>query len=174
MSARWLIAATYVSPTKANEMIHSNMENKSGPEIANRLYQVIQKNKASEEAYSKAANKVISANLKSHFQEIYTKRKRFDQTLTKEVSRIFPEPLPVAWKDNHIDLWIDIESIIRSSDDVTILNACLQGDRLAVREYNELLEKYSLPFEVYHAIRKHKMFIEVDLQKMSNRKVYNS
>ena len=48
-----------------------------------------------------------------------------------------------------------------------MLKACIQGDRAAAREYADLLEKYSLPFDVYHVIKKHKMFIELDLHKAS-------
>ncbi|MCM4166601.1 hypothetical protein KCTC52924_03541 [Arenibacter antarcticus] len=148
-------------------MIHLNIDNEYDAKIAIQLYGVILKNKESKNAYCKAMERAVSADLKTYFQDKFTKYKRFDETLAREVSVAFPQLLPVAWRNNNRDFWIDTETIFRLSDDASMLKACIQGDRAAVREYADLLEKYSLPFDVYHVIRKHKMFIEVDLHKVS-------
>ncbi|WP_026809927.1 ferritin family protein [Arenibacter latericius] len=157
----------YCGSTKAKKMMHLNIDNEYEAKLAILLHGVILKNKESESAYCKAMERAVSADLKAHFQDKFTKHKRFDETLTREVSVAFSQLPPVAWRNSNKDLWIDTETIVRLSDDASMLKVCIQGDRAAVREYAVLLEKYSLPFDVYHVIRKHKMFIELDLHKAS-------
>jgi hypothetical protein len=134
-------------------------------EMADRLHGIILKNKETQNEYCRAINLVTSKELKSYFQSKCDKLKRFDGSLVHEVSVAFPQILPIVRSKNYTGTWMSTDSINNSADEASMLKVSIQCDKAAVGEYADLLERYLLPFDIYHLIRKHKMFIEVDLYK---------
>jgi|GEM_PF-3155323 len=145
--------------------MHITTVSKENREMADRLHGIILKNKESQNEYCRAVNRVASKELKSYFQSKCGKLKRFDRSLVHEVSIAFPQTLPVVRYENYAGAWMATDSIISSADEASMLKVSIQCDKSAVSEYADLLERYLLPFDIYHLIRKHKMFIEVDLYK---------
>lgn len=125
-------------------------------EIASKLHWIILKNMELEINYLKVTNFVASRNLKTYFLKKSSDLKKFTESLKYEVSIAYPQLFPNALAKYTLQ-WLDPVAILQSTDEATIFELSLYGDRKAVREYENLLNKYLIPFEIYHLIRKHKM-----------------
>ncbi|WP_031442451.1 hypothetical protein [Arenibacter algicola] len=135
-------------------------------EIASKLHWIILKNMELEINYLKVTNFVASRNLKTYFLKKSSDLKKFTESLKYEVSIAYPQLFPNALAKYTLQ-WLDPVAILQSTDEATIFELSLYGDRKAVREYENLLNKYLIPYEIYHLIRKHKMWIEVNLIKFT-------
>lgn len=135
-------------------------------EIASKLHWIILKNMELEINYLKMTNFVASRNLKTYFLKKSSDLKKFTESLKYEVSIAYPKLFTNALVKYSLQ-WLDPVAILQSTDDATMFELSLNGDRKAVREYENLLNKYLIPFEIYHHIRKHKMWIEVNLIKFT-------
>lgn len=93
-----------------------------------------------------------------YFQRKSNQWKKFGNSLKIKAMVAFPSGIRPKEE-------MDIMEIPSLDNGATTIKNFSQRERAEVEEYRKILEGQRLPFEIYQIIRKHKMWIEVDLSK---------
>lgn len=123
-----------------------------------KLRGIMQRNKEEEKAYHYAANSADDKKLTNYFRRKSKECKKFGKALKIKVMAAFPAG---GGPETEIDI---VELPLLESGATTLKRFSLR-ERADVDDYRKILEGQKLPFEIYELIRKHKMWLEVDLSK---------
>ncbi|MBC8769865.1 hypothetical protein H4O18_17835 [Arenibacter sp. BSSL-BM3] len=123
-----------------------------------KLKEIMRRNKEVEKAYHNAANSTDNKKRIHYFRRKSKEWKKFGEALKNKVRAALPAKG---------ELKPEMEDMEMPSLDngATTLKKFSQRERAEVDDYRKILEGQKLPFDIYHLIRKHKMWIEVDLSK---------
>ena len=134
-----------------------NMDTISTGTLA-KLKEIMRRNKEVEKAYHHAANRADNKKLIHYFGRKSKEWKNFGEALKSKVRAALP-----ARGEQKVAM--DVMEMPSLDNGATTLNRFSQRERAEVEEYRKILEEQKLPFDIYHLIRIHKMWIEVDLSK---------
>lgn len=123
-----------------------------------KLREIMRRNKVEEKAYHYAANSADDKKLTHYFRRKSKECKKFGKALKIRVMAVFPAG---GGPKTEMDI---VELPLLESGATTLKRFSLR-ERADVHDYSKILEGPKLPFEIYELIRKHKMWIEVDLSK---------
>ncbi|WP_157943806.1 MULTISPECIES: hypothetical protein [Arenibacter] len=123
-----------------------------------KLWEIMRRNKEEEKAYHYAANSADDKKLMHYFRGKSMECKKFGKALKIKVMAAFPAG---GGPKSEMDI---VEMPLLESGATTLKRFSLR-ERADVDDYREILENQKLPFDIYQLIRKHKMWIEVDLSK---------
>ncbi|MCK0147268.1 PA2169 family four-helix-bundle protein [Arenibacter sp. F26102] len=123
-----------------------------------KLKEIMRRNKEVEKAYHNAANNSDNKKLIHYFRRKSKEWKNFGESLKIKVRAALP-----ASGEQKVEM--DVMEMPSLDNGDTTLKRFSQRERAEVDEYRKILEGQKLPFDIYHLIRIHKMWIEVDLSK---------
>jgi len=134
--------------------------------LVDRLEEILEKNRDAEKGYAKAAENADSPQLQSYFREKSTDRKRFNELLKGELVANYEEIDDDGSFTGTIHrAWMDIRSLF-GSNDKSMLQEAIRGDKSAVEEYEEVLANKELPMQIATIIREQQMKIRTDLNNI--------
>lgn len=114
--------------------------------LIDELNDIIVRNYDASKGFQNAADNVKSSSLKTIFTDASTQRSTFAGELQQEVRTLGGEPknessaLGAAHRT-----WMDVKSALSTNEDEAILDACVTGEKAAVKEYDKLLKKPDVP-----------------------------
>lgn len=144
------------------------MENQQikNEELIDELNGVITKNYDSSKGYATACENVESPELKKVFRYCSNQRKEFANTLQQHVKQLGGEPNKETSTLGALHRgWIDVKSSLSSDKGAAVLEACETGEKTAVNEYDNLMEK-NLPSNVSAIIRNQRNEVNDTLQQI--------
>jgi len=119
------------------------------------------------DGYSIAAKNAKSEKLKSFLSACSADRWEFLNLLKHEVRRAGGNPEKKGGTLGRLHrTWIDVKTALTANDDVTVLNACLTGERAALNAYNEVLEKALLPADTRRQVSSQRIQIGESIKKI--------
>lgn len=135
-------------------------------QLINELNGVITKNYDSSKGYATACENVDSPELKQVFRACSNQRMEFANSLQNEVRKLGGEPSHESSTLGAIHRgWIDVKSALSSDKGASVLEACETGEKTAVKEYDDLMEK-NLPSNVSAIIRNQRNEVNDTLQQI--------
>ncbi|MEZ4884761.1 MAG: PA2169 family four-helix-bundle protein [Chitinophagales bacterium] len=114
--------------------------------IVSELNDLLEKNYDGEKGYQEAAEETESTILKNLFQECSQQRYDFGHAIKAEIAKIGGEPDKGSSITSAVHrAWIDFKTLFTDNDDVAVLQECINGEKAALKEYNEALYETTLP-----------------------------
>lgn len=123
-----------------------------------KLREIMRRNKEVAKDYKNAADKADNKKLKQYFKEKSKECKKFGKAMKIKLMAKFPVGGGPKKEINVMELPLS------ESGAITLKRFWIR-ERADVDDYRKIMEGQKLPFEIYHLIRKHKMWLEVDLSK---------
>ncbi|MEJ1222536.1 ferritin-like domain-containing protein [Sediminicola sp. 1XM1-17] len=110
------------------------------------IREILEKNRDAEKGYAKAADKAESAALKSYFRRKSTERRDFNAKLVGEIQTAYPDfDANGSFAGNIHRAWMDVKALFSMDNDEAMLEEAIRGDKAAIDEYDDVLDKYNLP-----------------------------
>src|SRR5690606_4457992 len=123
----------------------------------------------SRDGYKVAAKNAKSAELKALFSAYSALRWEFLNLLKHEVRKAGASPEQKGGTLGRLHrTWIDVKTALTSNDDVTVMNACLTGERAALSAYKDVLEKALLPADTRRLVTSQRMKIEESIANIES------
>lgn len=129
--------------------------------MADKLNDLLEKNYDSEMGFKKAAEDVKNSQLKEFFKTKAKERYDFGHELKIEIKNLGETPdkgTSMAGKAHH--LWMDLKSAFTSDKEEIILEEVVKGERLAVEDYNKVINNSEFPPSTTNLLIKQRNFIE--------------
>lgn len=117
--------------------------------IIEELNNVIVRNYDAAKGFKTAAENVSSGKLKTIFSDCSDQRGTFADELQGVVRSLGGEPKEKSSSLGKIHrTWMDVKSSLSTDNDGSILEACITGEKAAVKEYDKVLEKQDIPEDI--------------------------
>lgn len=115
-------------------------------EKADKLNELLEKNYDSEKGFRNAADDVKNSRLKAFFKEKAQERYDFGHELKSEIRNFgeAPEKGSSIKADAH-RTWMDLKSALSGNNEEAVLKETIRGEKLAVKDYNEIIENDDFP-----------------------------
>lgn len=130
--------------------------------IGNKLNNILEKTYDAEKGFKKAAEKVENQALKNYFNSKAQERYDFGHELKSEI-KIFGEEIDkggsVAGSAHRT--WMDIKALFSFDDEESMLEEAIRGEKVAIEEYEEVINEASLPSQT-------KALLEAQKNKIQN------
>lgn len=129
--------------------------------MAEDLNELLEKNYDSEMGFKKAAEDVKNSRLKEFFETKVKERYNFGHELKIEIKNLGEKPekgTSVSGKAHH--LWMDLKSAFSSDKEEMILEEVVKGERLAVEDYNKVINNSEFPPSTANLLIKQRNSIE--------------
>jgi uncharacterized protein (TIGR02284 family) len=134
----------------------------STTEIAGKLKHLLGIVNDGKEGYKNAADNADSAELKALFTTYSIQRSEFEMELKTLIRQFGGDP------DNETGgplgalhrVWIDIKTAILPNDNHAVLDACITGEKAAVKAYDEVLAETSLSSDLREHLLRQRNDIE--------------
>lgn len=114
-------------------------------EYESEIKDVIERNVDAYKGYAKAADKVKNPKLASTFQNQANQRKQFALELESSAHVLGDDARNKiengTFEGNLHRTWMDIKTAFSTDKDESIVEECIRGEKEALDEYNELLDK---------------------------------
>lgn len=121
------------------------------------------------DGYSIAAKNAESEELKNLLSSYSAVRWEFLNHLKHEVRRAGGNPEKKGGTLGRLHrAWIDVKTALTADDDITVLNACLTGERAALNAYKDVLEKALLPADTRRQVASQRIKIEESIKKIES------
>ena len=114
--------------------------------ISNKLNELLTKNYDSEAGYKLASENVKNNTLKEYFNARAKERYDFGHQLKNEI-KVYgetPEKGTSLAGDAH-RVWMNVKSTLSNDSEEAILEETIRGEKMAIEEYNNILEEPNLP-----------------------------
>ncbi len=120
------------------------MEN-NNQHIIDKLNHLIAIAEDGKEGYENAAKDVKDSAMKTLFQKFSLDRLHYATELQEHVQELNGDAKAKGGPEGALHrVWMDIKSVFTSGDPVAIINACITGEEVAVKEYKVALEDTAL------------------------------
>jgi uncharacterized protein (TIGR02284 family) len=117
--------------------------------------------------FETAAKHAKSKDLQTLFYSISVDREQFANALKHEIRKREGDPHKGGDTLGALHrVWIDVKTALSSEDDKVILEACMTGERAAVKAYKEVLEKALIPADTRNIISIQHVRIEESIKKI--------
>lgn len=140
--------------------------------IVSELNDLLEKNYDSENGYKEAVEETDSPMLKTLFGECAQQRYDFGHAIKAEIAAIGGKPDKggsIAGKIHRA--WLDFKTILTDDDDAAVLQECINGENMALKEYNEALYETTLPDSAKEVVSKQRDQIVALVKRMEALKV---
>lgn len=128
-------------------------------EVISTLNELIETCKDGENGYQTAAENIENGEYKQLFNQYSQQRAKFANELKAEVSRLGGDPEDSGSVAGSLHRgWMNIKSAVSSNDLSAIISECEEGEDVALKNYDEALEK-GLPADVRSVVNT--QYIEV-------------
>jgi uncharacterized protein (TIGR02284 family) len=135
--------------------------------VTSLLNDLIETCKDGEDGFRAAAEGVGNADLQNMFKGLCAQRREFARDLQSLVRDLDEPPEKRGSVAGAIHRgWIRLRSAITSGDEAAILAECERGEESAVEQYQEALEHYELPIEVWDVIHLQFMGVQGSLRHL--------
>lgn len=121
-----------------------------------------------EEGYTKAAEMVSSKNLLTEFEQAATSR-----NIQAEAIRNYLSDNGIEKPEHKGDFagalsraWLDIKGTLSNRSDSVVISSCVEADRSAVDEYQNVLKEDNLPHALRKLLTDHLEVIQSDLKNL--------
>ncbi|MGB3776700.1 MAG: PA2169 family four-helix-bundle protein [Leeuwenhoekiella sp.] len=142
---------------------------KKHDEIVDALQSLLEKNYDAEKGFKNAIDNTKHHSLKTYLKEQAVKRNRFATEIDFEIRALNAKPKESGSASASIHrAWMDLKSAIAGNDDEAILEECIRGEKASVEEYEEVIEKHTLPTKIEQVITKQLGDIKQTLTKIKS------
>lgn len=132
------------------------------------IREILEKNRDAEKGYAKAADKAESTVLKSYFTKKSNDRREFNAKLVRELQTAYTDFDPNgSFAGNIHRAWMDVKALFSMDNDEAMLEEAIRGDKAAIDEYDDVLDKFNLPTGLRYLLseQREKIQMEVDQNK---------
>ena len=138
---------------------------KYSKEMADKLNELLQKNYDSEKGFRNAVDDVENPQLKTFFKEKAQERYDFGHELKSEIRNFgeAPEKGSSAKADAH-RTWMDLKSDLSGNNEEAVLEEAIRGEKLAVKNYNEVINNIDFPPSTKNLLLKQRNAIQSTLE----------
>lgn len=136
-------------------------------EIGEKLNDLLEKTYDAEKGFKKAAEKVDNIALKSYFKQKAQERYDFGHELKSELIS-YNQEIDKGGSlagDAH-RAWMDIKALFSSEDEESMLEEAIRGEKFAINEYSEVINKTALPLSTKSILENQKSKIENGLSRI--------
>lgn len=133
-------------------------------EIGNKLNELLEKNYDAEAGYKLAQEKVESNQTKNFFDTQQKERYNFGHELKAEMKIWGQEPEKgTSLKGDAHRAWMNIKSTFSTDKEEAVLEEAIRGEKVAVQEYNEIINDTTLPPSTKNILTNHRDRIQKTL-----------
>ncbi|MFV8836917.1 ferritin-like domain-containing protein [Salinimicrobium soli] len=138
-------------------------------EMADRLNDLLEKNYDAEKGYKNAANDIKNQRLKEFFKQKAQQRYDFGHELKSEIRNFgeTPDKGSSFTADAH-RAWMDLKAALTSDKEESVLEEAIRGERAAVEDYNEAIDKTNFPPSTENLLIKQRNAIERSLKEVKD------
>ncbi|NRD20494.1 PA2169 family four-helix-bundle protein [Winogradskyella eckloniae] len=137
-------------------------------QVGKKLNNLLEKTYDAEKGFTKAADHIEHNVLKTYFRHKAQERFNFGRELKQEI-RSFNQDVETGGSlagATH-RAWMDIKSVFSASDEESMLNEAIRGEKAAIEEYEDLLNETSLPMSTKSILQSQKSIINNGLAKIN-------
>lgn len=132
------------------------------------LNTLLTRNYDSEKGYQQAADEVDDTRLKSFFHSKAKERYDFGHSIKDEIRSLGGEPdKGTSIKGDIHRTWMDLRESLTSHDAKAILKECERGEKSALDDYDDLLNK-AMPMSTKSIIERQRDTIRQDLREIQD------
>ncbi|WP_424492429.1 ferritin-like domain-containing protein [Salinimicrobium sp. GXAS 041] len=138
---------------------------KYSEEMADKLNELLEKNYDSEKGFRNAAEDVQNSRLKGFFEEKAAERYDFGHELKTEIRNFgeAPDKGSSIKADAH-RTWMNLKSALSGNNEEAVLEEVIRGEKLAVENYNEVIEKIDFPPSTKNLLLKQRNAIQQTIE----------
>ncbi|MBU2919893.1 PA2169 family four-helix-bundle protein [Winogradskyella psychrotolerans] len=137
-------------------------------EVGEKLNNLLEKTYDAEKGFTKAAENIEHASLKSYFRNKAQERLNFGRELKQEI-RSFNQDVDkggsLTGKAHRA--WMDVKSLFSADDEQSMLNEAIRGEKAAIEEYEDVINETSLPMSTKSVLQSQKSTITNGLAKIN-------
>ncbi|GAA4244524.1 MULTISPECIES: PA2169 family four-helix-bundle protein [Winogradskyella] len=137
-------------------------------EVGEKLNNLLEKTYDAEKGFTKAAENIEHASLKSYFRNKAQERLNFGRELKQEI-RSFNQDVDkggsLTGKAHRA--WMDVKSLFSADDEQSMLNEAIRGEKAAIEEYEDVINETSLPMSTKSILQSQKSTITNGLAKIN-------
>lgn len=137
--------------------------------IGNKLNAILEKTYDAEKGFKKAAENVQNEALKKYFNSKAQERYDFGHELKSEI-KTFGEEVDkggsVAGSAHRT--WMDIKAMFSFDDEESMLEEAIRGEKVAIEEYEDVINETSLPSHTRAVLEAQKNKIENGLENIKS------
>ncbi len=139
---------------------------KYSKEMADKLNELLEKNYDSEKGLRNAVDDIQNPQLKAFFKEKAAERYDFGHELKSEIRNFgeAPDKGSSVKADAH-RAWMDLKSALSGNNEEAVLEEAIRGEKLAVKNYNEVIENIDFPPSTKNLLLKQRNAIQQTLEK---------
>jgi uncharacterized protein (TIGR02284 family) len=137
--------------------------------IAGKLNDLLEKNYDAEKGYKNAADDVKNQRLKEFFKQKAQQRYDFGHELKSEIRNFgeSPDKGSSFTADAH-RAWMDLKAALTGDREEKVLEEAIRGERAAVEDYNEAIDKSNFPPSTQNLLIKQRNAIERSLKEVQD------
>lgn len=138
-------------------------------EKAEKLNELLEKNYDSEKGFKNAADDVKNPRLKTFFKEKAQERYDFGHELKSEIRNFgeAPEEGSSVKSDAH-RTWMDLKSAFSGNNEEAVLEETIRGEKLAVKDYNEIIKNDDFPPTTQNLLLKQRNAIQKTIDEVKS------
>ncbi|GAB5553933.1 MAG: PA2169 family four-helix-bundle protein [Saprospiraceae bacterium] len=134
--------------------------------IVDGLNDLLTKNYDAETGFKEAADNTKDAKLKSFFFNRANQRYNFGHEIKKLIATLGGTPdKGTSVKGDLHRAWFKLREMFALNSEEALLEEVERGEEACLKEYNEFLENYDLPANIYKAIEEQRNLIKLTLDK---------
>ena len=136
-------------------------------EVGEKLNDLLEKTYDAEKGFKKAAENVDNSALKSYFSQKAQERYSFGHELKSEI-KSFNQEVDKGGSltgDAH-RTWMDIKAMFSADDAESMLEEAIRGEKIAIKEYENVLTEVSLPTSTKSILSSQKNKIQMGLSRI--------
>lgn len=135
--------------------------------VARKLNELLEKNYDAEKGYKNAAEQVKNDKLKAFFREKANERYDFGHQLKDEIRNYGenPDKGSSMAADVHRS-WMNLKNFLSGNREEAILEEAVRGEKVAVDEYEKIIDDTNVPPSTKKLLLKHKNSIVDSLNKI--------
>ncbi|NJW53039.1 ferritin-like domain-containing protein [Salinimicrobium oceani] len=136
-------------------------------EMAEQLNELLEKNYDSEKGFKNAAEDVKNSRLKSYFEQKAQQRYDFGHELKSEIRNLGEDPdKGTSLKGDAHRAWMDLKTAFSSDNEEAVLEEAIRGEKVAVEDYNKIINNAELPPSTVNLLIKQRNAIERTLNEV--------
>jgi uncharacterized protein (TIGR02284 family) len=136
-------------------------------EMAEQLNELLEKNYDSEKGFKNAAEDVKNSRLKSYFEQKAQQRYDFGHELKSEIRNLGEDPdKGTSFKGDAHRAWMDLKTAFSSDNEEAVLEEAIRGEKVAVEDYNKIINNAELPPSTANLLIKQRNAIERTLNEV--------
>ena len=155
------------SPVKLKIIFSNTIMENLNEKLIDDLNSLIIINIDGKNGYETASEDAASAALRSTFSAYSKERAEFAQQLKTEIIKMGGNLENGAEPSDEVSrAWLDVKTALSSRDNKVVLNACIVGEKAAVKAYDAVLKNNELPPKIRAVLNNQRRNIEEALDEV--------